>query len=255
MIEKILFHQTFLLFDKDGDGYIGKDELFHTLTSLGHCITLGDIDEIMTEINTAKKGVISFEEFCILMKTPSMDTARALPTRRKSIVTETTPKRNSLAVDNEYLATPKSSPRTTSASPSKGLHGRRHSTGVESSEPLPSTPSRNPTTQTGFSLRRLFGGRPKSPKPEKPIEKKEPVASTINFADQASVEDMRAVFDMFDVNKDSFLSVNEFKLVSSKLGIGIIMEDNEVRQLFNLVDNDRDGLISFDEFVKLFNIS
>ncbi|EFC43187.1 predicted protein [Naegleria gruberi] len=144
--ERILFHQTFRLFDKDGDGYIGKDELLNTLRALGHEVTMNDMDDIMSEIQTHKKGVISFDEFCTIMKAPTMDTMKTLPTRRK-------------------------------------------------------------------------------------------------------------MFDMFDLNKDGFLSVNEFKSVSSKLGIGIVMEDNEIRQLFNLVDTNKDGLISYDEFVRLFNIS
>lgn len=266
--EKILFQQTFQLFDKDGDGFIGRDELYHTLTSLGHSVTLSDMDIIMTEIQTAKKGVISFEEFCSLMKTPSMETGIALPTRRKSIaITDNPPKRNSLAVHDNYGTTPRS--RSPSPiSPSK----RRHSTGYETAEKqqLPQI-TKKPPTQTGFSLRKLFGGsRAKSPLPGSSaaleMNKQESSSkSTLpkcasstpsTWVDQAaSIEDMREVFATFDINKDGFLSVNEFRLVSSKLGIGVVMDHEEIRQLFNLVDSDKDGLISFDEFLKLFNLS
>ncbi|KAG2382013.1 hypothetical protein C9374_005805 [Naegleria lovaniensis] len=260
--EKILFQQTFQLFDKDGDGYIGRDELYHTLTSLGNSVTLSDMDIIMNEIHTAKKGVISFEEFCSLMKTPSMDAGRVLPSRRKSIaITDTPPKRNSLAV-NDCYGTQTRSPSPTSPSQ------RRHSTGYETSEKT-NTPliTKKPPNQTGFSLRRLFGGtRPKSPMPSSSNELKTECSNKVlpkcttstpsTWVDQAaSVDDMREVFATFDINKDGFLSVNEFRLVSTKLGIGIVMDHEEIRQLFNTVDSDNDGLISFDEFLKLFNLS
>ena len=256
--ERILFHQTFRLFDKDGDGYIGKDELLNTLRALGHEVTMNDMDDIMSEIQTHKKGVISFDEFCTIMKAPTMDTMKTLPTRRKSVVSPSyyplSTKRNSLAPEfppstsrrhslAEEAASKPSSQQSSTFS-FKGLFSsKKNLVPTSPTSPLPISRSKSPTNGSRLNSDKL------------PPIKKGGNETPIQFSDQASAEDMRGVFDMFDLNKDGFLSVNEFKSVSSKLGIGIVMEDNEIRQLFNLVDTNKDGLISYDEFVRLFNIS
>jgi len=248
IVEKSIFQQTFNLFDNDGDGMIGKEELLRMLKALGNNVTLIDVDEIMKEIGTAKKGFISFEEFCYIMKTPSIDTNRVLPTRRKSVV----PTSHLHPVDSQFIYTP-----------SKIFTGRRHSATYETALAEEQTqftlqPSKK-VASSGFSFKNLF--KKKSPISQEthartlPPESVSSSLTVTDTSDQVSMDDMRGVFQLFDTNSDGFISVGEFRTISARLGIGVIMEESEVRQLFDLVDLDRDGRISFDEFVKLFNIS
>lgn len=62
-------------------------------------------------------------------------------------------------------------------------------------------------------------------------------------------KDMLDVFRMFDKNGDGFITADELSLVMTNLGQS--MSDDEVREMIGEADNDGDGRIDYEEFVKM----
>ncbi|XP_010266896.1 PREDICTED: calcium-dependent protein kinase 29-like isoform X2 [Nelumbo nucifera] len=65
-------YKAFEHFDKDGSGFITKDELKQALTEYG----MGDestIDEIINDVDTDKDGKINYDEFAAMMRKGSMN--------------------------------------------------------------------------------------------------------------------------------------------------------------------------------------
>ena len=62
------FKETFLLFDKDGDGSISAKELGIVMRSLGQNPTEADIQRMINEADMDMNDVIDFEEFVLLME-------------------------------------------------------------------------------------------------------------------------------------------------------------------------------------------
>ncbi|CAI9769120.1 unnamed protein product [Fraxinus pennsylvanica] len=60
-------------------------------------------------------------------------------------------------------------------------------------------------------------------------------------------EELRQVFDIFDANKDGKISPEEYKAILKAIGNGkFVMK--EVQKIFEVVDLDGDGFIDFKEF-------
>ncbi|KAK7400807.1 hypothetical protein VNO78_12114 [Psophocarpus tetragonolobus] len=69
---------------------------------------------------------------------------------------------------------------------------------------------------------------------------------------QPNADEMKQVFDKFDSNKDGKISQQEYKATMKALG----MEDSihEVPNIFRVVDLDGDGFINFKEFMEAQNM-
>lgn len=68
-------YKAFQFFDKDNSGFITRDELKHSMTQYG----MGDeatIDEILDDVDTDKDGKINYEEFVMMMKKGTVETAK-----------------------------------------------------------------------------------------------------------------------------------------------------------------------------------
>ncbi|KAK6939303.1 Protein kinase domain [Dillenia turbinata] len=65
-------YTAFQYFDKDGSGFITRDELRHAMTKYG----MGDdatIDEVINDVDTDKDGRINYDEFVAMMKKGTQD--------------------------------------------------------------------------------------------------------------------------------------------------------------------------------------
>jgi calmodulin len=60
-------HQTFALFDKDGDGSITTVELALVLRSLGQAVSQEEVQDMMNEVDIDGNGELDFGEFLQLM--------------------------------------------------------------------------------------------------------------------------------------------------------------------------------------------
>ena len=56
--------ETFLVFDKDGDGYITKDELRKVMSLLNEKLTDAELDEMITEADEDGDGRVNYEGTC-----------------------------------------------------------------------------------------------------------------------------------------------------------------------------------------------
>ena len=63
-------------------------------------------------------------------------------------------------------------------------------------------------------------------------------------------EELNAAFRKFDSDGNGFLTVDELQLVMSKMGRD--MNRSEVKSMIGSLDLNKDGKISFDEFLRLF---
>jgi len=59
---------AFRTFDKNGDGYISRDELKLVMASLGESLKEEEIEEMMREADENRDGKLDFKEFCAMMK-------------------------------------------------------------------------------------------------------------------------------------------------------------------------------------------
>ncbi|KAL2344828.1 hypothetical protein Fmac_006113 [Flemingia macrophylla] len=68
---------------------------------------------------------------------------------------------------------------------------------------------------------------------------------------QPNADEMKQVFDKFDSNKDGKISQQEYKATMRALGMGDSV--HEVPRIFQVVDTDGDGFINFKEFMEAQN--
>ncbi|XP_061354577.1 calmodulin-like protein 30 [Gastrolobium bilobum] len=68
---------------------------------------------------------------------------------------------------------------------------------------------------------------------------------------QPNVDEMKQVFNKFDSNKDGKISQQEYKATLKSLGMGNMI--HEVPNIFRVVDLDEDGFINFQEFMDAQN--
>ncbi|KAI9181009.1 hypothetical protein LWI28_010273 [Acer negundo] len=66
---------------------------------------------------------------------------------------------------------------------------------------------------------------------------------------QPTKNDMRQVFDRFDSDKDGKISQSEYKEILTALGQGDM--DREVKKIYGAVDLNGDGFIDFKEFMEV----
>ena len=59
--------QVFATFDKNGDGYITREELRESLRNMRMAMSDKEINEIVAKYDSNGDGLIDFEEFCLLM--------------------------------------------------------------------------------------------------------------------------------------------------------------------------------------------
>ncbi|EYU37682.1 hypothetical protein ABFS82_02G034100 [Erythranthe guttata] len=65
-----------------------------------------------------------------------------------------------------------------------------------------------------------------------------------------NIEELKQVFNKFDSNKDGKISPEEYKAVLKALGKGNLLT-KEVQNIFEVADLDGDGFIDFNEFVEV----
>ncbi|KAF3437661.1 hypothetical protein FNV43_RR20417 [Rhamnella rubrinervis] len=75
------------------------------------------------------------------------------------------------------------------------------------------------------------------------------------ISDGFSEEEVREAFDVFDENNDGFIDGDEIKKVVHELGFMEAASEEECKRMIKAFDKNGDGLIEFKEFVKLLEES
>lgn len=70
-------------------------------------------------------------------------------------------------------------------------------------------------------------------------------------ARQFSEDDLKEAFDKFDRNKDGYITREEFSYALNELNIKRL--ESHIDEMMESSDKDRDGKLSFDDFVKSYN--
>lgn len=74
--------------------------------------------------------------------------------------------------------------------------------------------------------------------------------SALFEAEEVTSEEVREAFDVFDENSDGFIDANELGKVLYKLGLTQVKE-MQCQRMIAAFDDNGDGFIDFDEFAKL----
>lgn len=69
--------------------------------------------------------------------------------------------------------------------------------------------------------------------------------------DEPSLDEVKEAFSVFDRNKDGYIDEKELKDVLSEMGCGRRISGSDCRRMIDRYDVDKDGKISFREFLKL----
>ncbi|CAF3897988.1 unnamed protein product [Rotaria sp. Silwood2] len=72
-----------------------------------------------------------------------------------------------------------------------------------------------------------------------------------SYSRRYSTQELEAAFKTFDSDGNGFLTMDELQCVMSKMGRH--MTQNEIKVMVKSLDLDKDGKISFNEFIKLFD--
>lgn len=72
---------------------------------------------------------------------------------------------------------------------------------------------------------------------------------------EASFDEVREAFDVFDENRDGFIDEEELHKVMTALGFKEGMELANCRRMIGAFDEDGDGRIDFHEFLKFMEIN
>lgn len=80
-------------------------------------------------------------------------------------------------------------------------------------------------------------------------------AAALFEEEEATVEEAREAFAVFDRNGDGFIDAAELRSVLTSLGFQAGVADAECQRMIDAYDGDRDGRIDFLEFVKLMETS
>ncbi|KAL2893077.1 putative calcium-binding protein CML27 [Bienertia sinuspersici] len=67
--------------------------------------------------------------------------------------------------------------------------------------------------------------------------------------DENGSQELRDAFDMYDQDKNGFISANELHLILNRLGEHCSVQD--CSKMIESVDSNGDGYVSFDEFRKM----
>ncbi|XP_021297668.1 probable calcium-binding protein CML45 [Herrania umbratica] len=75
------------------------------------------------------------------------------------------------------------------------------------------------------------------------------------FEEEPSLEEVKQAFDVFDVNKDGFIDAEELQRVLCILGLKEGLNLENCNKMIKTFDEDGDGRIDFQEFVKFMESS
>lgn len=81
------------------------------------------------------------------------------------------------------------------------------------------------------------------------FSKKFKSGSNLNDVGEIKEDDLRGIFNEFDLNHDNYIQKEELKSVMQKMGQAPTTE--ELNAMFEAADQDKDGKISFEEFVNI----
>jgi Ca2+-binding EF-hand superfamily protein len=103
-----------------------------------------------------------------------------------------------------------------------------------------------PTTTMGMQA------RPKLSKAAPPAKSKHEEGALSREFSENEMVDFRAAFNMFDLDASGTIETHELKEVLTQLGEA--PSDEDIQEMIILVDENKDGVVDFDEFITLMRL-
>nr|XP_022331962.1 calmodulin-like protein 12 [Crassostrea virginica] len=258
--------ETFLLFDKDGDGTVNCEELGTVMRQLGQDPSDEELREMIAEVDEDGSGEIEFEEFCAMMAnrinqpidSPEElieafeifdDEKRGYITMEefRSVMTTLGEKLSHSDVDEMVTMTGIGKNGKVKYKEFVKLLTKEYYQDKQGSVGLVMY---DLTVESVTSWLHIQVQRNKedSPAQERPNLDEDSPAETDNFAQEVYIDAFREA----DEDGDGFLSERELGIALRKLGHN--PTEVEIRDLILTVDEDENGHLDMNEFMNLMTI-
>jgi len=217
MTDRQVARTMFDSFDEDNSGSISSSELLGAMHAMGLRPSAEDLQKMLLAGDTDNDGEIDFEEFVILMANISKLEASksdAGPTRTRSGA-------------------------GTGSSDSKAQVGEaKQGTAVRNG-----TQSRERTPAVAAAQREKA--------PAVAAAKSSSVVK-LSKLDQQQTKEARTLFDRFDVDRSGSINADELVAVLSHLGH--FPTPDELHEMLDVADSDKNGELSFNEFLQMLSL-
>lgn len=248
--------QAFSAFDKDKNGRISKSEFKSALDNLGVKLSPNELDSILRSIDSDRDSGVNYAEFSRKLErfgmTSESEEQQILHTIYESI------RRLNYTLHDVFMIFD---------SDGDGSINRKefvdcfHKFGLGLTtvqiEKIAKLVDANSDGNINFEeFRRVFDrGLNLQPEEKKAfsLDWKDQIFARINESIRKNGLDLAEAFSVFDENKDGRINKSEFLNVFRRMNIGL--SPSQMDELWNSMNSDRDGSISYVEFISQFKAS
>lgn len=248
--------QAFSVFDKDKNGRISKAEFKSALDNLGVKLSPNELDNVLRSIDSDRDTGVNYAEFSRKLErfgmTSESEEQQILQTIYESI------RRLNYTLHDVFMIFDSDGNGTISR---KEFIDCFHKFGLGLTtvqiEKIAKLVDANTDGNISFEeFRRIFDrGLNLQPEEKKAfsLDWKDQIFSRINESIKKNNLDLSEAFSVFDENKDGRINKSEFLNVFRRMNIGL--SPAQMDELWNSMNSDRDGSISYVEFISQFKAS
>lgn len=247
---------AFVLFDKNKDGKVTRMEFRSALENIGIKLMPAEVDAVLRSIDTDMDGAIKYTEFIRKMKIYGVQSMSEEQQIIQSIY-QSIKKLNYTLYDVFTIFDRDGDGEVSRKDLMDSFNNFGLGLTVQQIEKVLKLIDTNRDGQIEFSEFSKVFERELELKPHEKkalsLDWKDELFAKINDAIKKYGLDLNEAFSSFDENRDGRISKGEFTQAFTKMGAGLTRQ--QVEELWGSMNNDRDGFISYVEFISQFKNS